>query len=75
MQAAEHGGALTTNRYEPAVIIEGERTRSPHPLIARVPLPCSFLFPLLISLLLFPLLDTPLSPVFALFLIHLLLVW
>jgi len=52
-----------------------ERTRSPHPFIARVPLPGSFLFPLLISLLLFPLLGTPLSPVFALFLIHLLLVW
>src|SRR5262245_31338111 len=54
---------------------ERARTRSPHPFITRITLPCSFLFPLLISPLLLLLLGTPLSPVFELFLIHLLLVW
>src|SRR5262245_13489777 len=52
-----------------------ERTKSPHPLIARIPLPCSFLFPLLISLLLFPLLGTPVLSVWGLFLIPPLVVW
>jgi hypothetical protein len=49
-------------------------TRSPPPFIARIPLTCSLLLPLLISLLLFLLLGTAPSPVFELFLIHLLFV-
>jgi len=50
------------------------QSRSPHPFIARIPLAFSLLLPLLISPLLFLLLDTPLSPVPLLFLIHLVLV-
>jgi hypothetical protein len=45
--------------------------RSPHPFIARIPLPGSFLLPLLIALLLFLLLGTAPSPIVALFLIQL----
>src|SRR6266566_2557634 len=48
-----------------------EGKSSPHPFVARVPIPCSFLLPLLIALLLFLLLGTAPSPVIALFRIHL----
>jgi hypothetical protein len=56
----------------PRVDDHGEK--SPHPFIARIPLPCSLLLPLLIALLLFLLLGTASLPVVALFLIHLPLV-
>src|SRR5712671_6661837 len=47
---------------------------SPHPFIARIPLACTLLLPLLIPLLLCPFLGTSLLPVLLLLFIHLTLV-